>query len=368
MKTKILAIATAVLLFAGAAQAKDVTIAVTGPFSGPVANFGEQIKNGANQAVKDINAAGGVLGQPLKIKFFDDACDPKQSVTVANQIVAEGIPFVAGPFCSGSAIPASRIYAEEGVLMITQGATNPQLTAQGYKNVFRMVGTDDMQGSSIAKYVLASYAGKNIALVHDKQTYSKGLVDSVSKGLESGKANIVMRENVNPGEKDYTSLVTRLKEKNVDVLVYGGYQNEAGLITRQMREQGLKTVMIGGDALSSMDFWAITGKAGEGTLFTSPPDVTKSPDNQKLLQEFKAAKISPDGYTIYTYADIKMWADIVNKIGSAQPSKVIAELRSGEHDTALGKLAYDDKGDIKNASFAVYEFSKGKIQQINNGK
>lgn len=368
MKKKFLAIAVAMCLFAGAAQAKEITVAVAGPFSGPMANFGEQFKNGATQSAKDINAAGGVLGQQIKVKYFDDACDPKQAVTVANQIVAEKIPFVVGHFCSGSTIPASRVYADEGVLMITPAATNPQITQQGYKNVFRVVGQDNDQGTSIAKYVLRTFPGKNVALVHDKQTYSKGLIEAVAKTLEPADTKIELRENVNVGEKDYTSLVTRLKEKNIDVLVYGGYQNEAGLITRQMREQGLKTVLIGGDAISSIDYWAITGKAGEGTLFTSPPDLTKNPDNKKIMDNFKSAKISPDGYAIYTYATLKLWADTVNKIGATEPSKVIAALRSGEYDTPIGKIGFDDKGDVKNASFAVYQFTNGKIEQVSDGK
>lgn len=360
--------AVALLLFATTAQAKDITIAVAGPFTGPVANFGEQFKNGASQAVKDINAAGGVLGQKITLKYFDDACDPKQAVTVANQIVAEKIPFVVGHFCSGSTIPASRVYAEEGVLMITPAATNPQLMEQGFKNIFRMVGNDNLQGGAIAKYVLAHYAGKNIALVHDKQTYSKGLILAAEKVLQPASAKIVLRENVNPGEKDYTALVTRLKQENVDVLVYGGYQNEAGLITRQMREQGLKTVIIGGDALSSADFLAITGAAGEGSLYASPPDLTKRPENQKLLAQYNAAKIPADGYTLYTYATLKLWADIVNQIGDAAPSKVIPALRNGTHETTLGPVSFDEKGELKNATFAVYEFRKGKGEQVSDSK
>lgn len=367
MKTKILSIiAAAILLFTGAAHASDVTIAVAGPFTGPVANFGEQFKNGAEQAAKDINAAGGILGQKIKLKYFDDACDPKQAVTVANQIVAERIPFVVGHFCSGSTIPASRVYAEEGVLMITPAATNPQITEQGFKNIFRVVGRDDQQGAAIGKYILEHFKDKSIALVNDKQTYSKGLVSEVAKTLKAGNAKIVMEESVNPNEKDYTSLVTRLKEKNVDVLVYGGYQNEAGLITRQMREQGLKTAMIGGDAIGSVDYWAITGKAGTGTLVTFPPDLTKNPENKKLLDEFKASKTSPDGYTLYTYATLKLWADAVNKTGSAEPSKVIPALHANEFDTPLGKIAFDNKGDVKGAGYAVYEFRDGKMVQISD--
>lgn len=360
-------IAVLILAFSAHAQdakAKGVTIAVVGPFSGPVANFGDQMKNGVVQATKDINAAGGVLGQKLVIKFFDDACDPKQAVTVANQVIAERIPVVIGPFCSGSGIPASRIYAEEGTLMITPAATNPKLTAQGFKNIFRMIGTDDLQGQAIAKYVLSHFTGKNIAMVDDKQTFSRGLVEVVAKALDAAGAKITLREQVNAGEKDYTSLVTRLKKEKIEVLIYGGYQNEAGLIKRQMSDQGVNAVMIGGDAISSVDFWAITGAAGEGTLYTAPPDLTKISGNEKLLAAFKAAKLPADGYTLYSYAALKLWVDAVNKIGSAEPSKVAAEFRAAPHDTPLGNIAFDEKGDIRDAAYAVYQFRKGKTEQV----
>jgi len=365
---KSLLLAVSILILSTAAQAKDVIVAVEGPFSGPVANFGEQMKNGVVQAAKDVNATGGVLGQKIVLKFFDDACDPKQAVTVANQVIAEQLPVVIGPFCSGSAIPASRVYAEEGTLMITPGATNPKLTEQGFKDIFRMVGNDNLQGKAIAKYVMAHFVGKNIALVDDKQTYSKGLVDVVKKSLDAGGAKIVMQEQVNQGEKDYTALVTRLKQENVNVLVYGGYQNEAGLIRRQLSDQGSGLVMIGGDALSSADFWAITGAAGDGTLYTSAPDLTKIPGNQKLLAAFSDAHMNPDGFTLYAYAALKLWADTVNKIGSAEPSKVEAAFRASPHDTPLGSISFDDKGDIKDATYAVYQFHNGKMMQISDGK
>ncbi len=353
-----------VFLCTTTAQAKELTIAVAGPLSGPSANFGEQIKNGITQAVKDINAAGGVLGMPLKARFYDDACDPKQAVTVANQIAAEQIPLVIGHFCSGSSIPAARVYAEEGILMITPGSTNPQLTEMGYSNVFRMVGRDDQQGATIGKYLLENFAGKKIAIVHDKQTYSKGLATEVKKYLTGTKADIVLEENVNVGERDYTSLVTRLKQNNIDVLVYGGYQNEAGLITRQMREQKLNTVIIGGDGMASNDFWAITGKAGEGALVTFSPDLTGNPENQKLVAGFKKSKISPDGFALYSYAALKLWVDSVNNVGAAVPSKIISHMRLATFDTPLGKVAFDNKGDIKGAAYAVYQFRNGKMVQI----
>lgn len=235
-KKGLFAAAAVMALSAGTAHA-DITIATVGPMTGQYAAFGEQMKRGAEQAVADINAKGGVMGQKLNLVVGDDACDPKQAVAVANQFVNQKVKFVAGHFCSGSSIPASAIYNEEGILQISPASTNPTLTEQGFENVFRVVGRDDQQGEVAGKYLADNYKGKKIAIVHDKQAYSKGLADETKKSLNKAGVQEVLYETITPGEKDYSTLVTKLKQNGVDVLYYGGYHTEAGLIVRQMREQ-----------------------------------------------------------------------------------------------------------------------------------
>jgi branched-chain amino acid transport system substrate-binding protein len=232
----------------GSARA-DIAIATAGPMTGPYAVFGAQMRAGAEQAVKDINESGGVLGEKLVLRIGDDACDPRQAVAVANQLASQGVVFVAGHFCAGSSIPASDVYHEEGVLQISPASTNPQLTEAGKWNVFRTCGRDDQQGAVAGNYLADNFANQAIAIVHDKQAYSKGLADETKKQLNQRGIQEKLYDTITPGERDYSALVSKLKAAGIDILYYGGYHTEAGLIVRQMRDQGMNTKLVSGDAL-----------------------------------------------------------------------------------------------------------------------
>ena len=193
----------------------QIKVGVAGPMTGPNAAFGAQLKNGAEQAVADLNAKGGINGQQLQLVLGDDVSDPKQGVSVANKMVGDGVKFVIGHFNSGVTIPASDVYAENGIFMITPSATNPTITTRGLWNVFRTCGDDDNQGNTAANYIAANFKGKNIAVVHDKTTYGKGLADFAKKYLNDAGVKEVLYEGVNTGEKDYSALVTKIKAANV---------------------------------------------------------------------------------------------------------------------------------------------------------
>ena len=229
------------MALSSAAFAQDVTIAVAGPMTGGESAFGRQMKNGAEMAVADINAAGGVLGKKLALDVEDDACDPKQARSVAEKIAGAKIPFVAGHYCSSSSIPASEAYADGNVLEITPASTNPLFTERKLWNVARVCGRDDQQGLVAAQYIAKNFKGKNIAILNDKTTYGKGLADETKKALNKAGITEKMYESYNKGDKDFNAIVSRLKLDNIDLVYVGGYHQEAGLILRQMRDQGLKT-------------------------------------------------------------------------------------------------------------------------------
>lgn len=357
LKTGLLA-ATAFVAMTGVAQA-EIVIATAGPMTGPYAAFGEQMKKGAEMAVKDINAAGGVNGEMLKLEIGDDACDPKQAVAVANQFVNEGVTFVAGHFCSGSSIPASAVYNEEGIVQISPASTNPTLTEQGFPYVFRTCGRDDQQGEIAGAYIADHFKGKKIAIVHDKQAYSKGLADETKKKLNSLGVEETMYETITPGEKDYSALVTKMKAQGIDVLYYGGYHTEAGLIVRQMREQGMKTVLVSGDALVTDEYWSITGDAGNGTLMTFGPDPRKSPTAKVVVEEFRKTGYEPEGYTLYTYGAVQAYVQAVAATKSTDPEKVVAELHKDKFKTVLGDIGFDDKGDVTAPGYVFYMWKNG---------
>jgi branched-chain amino acid transport system substrate-binding protein len=364
--TSVKSIVTAGILLAAttALAHADVVIATAGPMTGPYAVFGKQMKDGAEQAVADLNAAGGVLGETVVLKIGDDACDPKQAVAVANQFAGDGVVFVAGHFCSGSSIPASDVYDEEGILQISPASTNPQLTEAGKPLVFRTCGRDDQQGTVAGNFMADTFAGKKIAIVHDKQAYSKGLADETKKQLNARGVQEVIYDTVTPGEKDYSALVSKLKAGGIEILYYGGYHTEAGLIVRQMRDQGMDTVLISGDALVTDEYWSITGDLGEGTLMTFSPDPRKNPVAQPVVEKMRAKGVEPEGYNLYTYGAIQAWAQAAEKAGSFEPEAIAAVLKAEEFDTVLGNIGFDEKGDVTAPGYVFYKWSGGGYDYI----
>jgi len=354
---------TAALLAAiavSAPAAAEIVISTAGPMTGQYASFGEQMRRGAEMAVRDLNAAGGVLGQKLRLEVGDDACDPKQAVAVANQLAGKGVRLVAGHFCSGSSIPASNVYAEENVLQISPASTNPKLTERGLGNVFRVCGRDDQQGLVAGNFLADKFKGKTIAVIHDKTAYGKGLADETRKTLQKRGVKVKLYEAYTAGEKDYTALISKLKVNGVDVLYVGGYHTEAGLMARQMRQQGMSTVLVAGDALVTDEYWSITGAAGEGTLMTFSPDPRKNPIAAGLVARFRKSGYEPEGYTLYTYGAIQAWAQAVESVKSTDTGKVIKVLKSGSFKTVLGDIGFDRKGDVTAPGYVLYKWSNGK--------
>jgi branched-chain amino acid transport system substrate-binding protein len=354
------------LALSTSALAQDVSVAVAGPMTGGESAFGRQMKNGAEMAVADLNAAGGVLGKKLALNVEDDACDPKQARSVAEKIGSAKIPFVAGHYCSSSSIPASEAYADSNVLQITPASTNPLFTERKLWNVARVCGRDDQQGAVAADFIAKNYKGKNIAILNDKTTYGKGLADETKKALNKAGVTEKLYESYNKGDKDFNAIVSRLKKENIDLVYVGGYHQEAGLILRQMRDQGMKTVLMSGDALADKEYASITGPAGEGTLFTFGPDPRKKATAKAIVDKFKAKNIDPEGYTLYTYAAFQVWSQAAKKAGTMDPKKVMDTIKAGSWDTVIGKMEYDSKGDIKQIDYVVYKWDdKGNYTELN---
>jgi branched-chain amino acid transport system substrate-binding protein len=363
------ALAVAVVMTAcgdGGGKGSDtIPIAVVGPVTGQYASFGQQMTNGAQMAVEDINAAGGVLGKKLDLDVGDDACDPKQAVAVANQMVGNGVALVAGHYCSGSSIPASKVYAEANLVQISPASTNPAFTDdRAGPNIYRVCGRDDQQGGVAGKYLAKHFADKNIAFVHDKTAYGKGLADETKKAMNEAGKQEAMYEAITAGEKDYSALVSKLKRANIDVVYFGGYHTEAGLIIRQMRDQGMNTILMGGDALITQEFWSITGPAGEGTLMTFSPDPRKNLAAAEVVKRFKDKGIEPEGYVLYTYAAIQAWKQATDKAKSVDSAEVVKALNDTEFDTVIGKFKFNEKGDPNLPPYAVYRWSNGTYEQL----
>ena len=355
------------LALAGTANA-EVKFGIAGPLTGPNAATGAQMKNGVDQAVADINAAGGILGQKISVEYGDDVSDPKQGVSVANKFSADGVKFVIGHYNSGVSIPASDVYQENGILQITPASTNPQFTERKMWNTFRTCGRDDQQGAVAGAYIVKFFKGKRIAVVHDKTTYGKGLADETIKTLRKSGMKEVLYEGVNTGEKDYSALVSKIKQSRADLIYWGGLYTEGGLIVRQMRDQGVKAPLMGGDGITSDEFAAIGGPGVEGTLMTYGPDPRKRPEAKKVVEEFRAKKFEPEAYTLYSYAGVQIIKQAAEAAKSLDPKKVAEKMHSGmKFKTVLGDMSYDKKGDITKLDYVVYVWKKapsGKITYV----
>ncbi len=349
-------IAAALAAGAGMARAADIEIAVVGPVTGSEAIFGEQMKRGAEMAVADINAKSGVLGNKLVLEIADDACDPKQAVAAANQVAGKKVVFVAGHYCSSASIPASAVYNDAGILQITPASTNPALTddaaKKGWNNVFRTCGRDDAQGKVAGTWLAQHYKGKNVAILHDKTTYGKGLADETKKAMNAAGVNEAMYEAITKGDKDFSALVSKMKQAKIDAIYFGGYATEAGLIVRQARDQGLKAQFVSGDAMVTEEFWKITGPAGEGAMMTFAPDPRKVPAAKAIVDRFQAQGYNPEGYTLYTYAAVQAFAAAAEKAKSIKLDDLSHALKStdgryGHRDAELGQEGRRDRSEVR---------------------
>ncbi|MCB1515655.1 MAG: branched-chain amino acid ABC transporter substrate-binding protein [Hyphomicrobiaceae bacterium] len=355
---------------AAAPAGGTITIAVGGPLTGANAAFGSQIQNGAEQAAEDINAAGGILGKKIVLVLGDDVSDPKQGVSVANKFAGEGAKFIVGHFNSGVSIPSSDVYAENGMLQISPASTNPTFTERNMWNVFRTCGRDDQQGTVAGNYIAESLKGKKIAVVHDKTTYGKGLADETKKAMNAKGVTEVLYEGINTGEKDFSALISKIKESGAEVLYWGGLHTEGGLILRQMRDAGVGAVMMGADGIATDEFAAVGGPGAEGTLMTFAPDPQKRPEAKAVLDKFAARKFKPEAYTLYSYAAMQILKQAIEKVGAADAKKVAELMHSGEvFKTVIGDISYDKKGDITRLDYTMYTWKKqpdGKITYVQN--
>ncbi|HPQ95324.1 MAG: branched-chain amino acid ABC transporter substrate-binding protein [Thiothrix sp.] len=350
-------------------QAEDVVkIGVAGPHTGAYAAFGEQLWKGAEAAANDINEAGGIDGKKIELVKADDACEPKQAVSVANRLVDnDKVVAVVGHFCSSSTMPASEIYDEANIIDITPASTNPQVTERGLKTIMRTCGRDDQQGNVAGDYIVNQLKAKKVAVIHDKDTYGQGLADATKARMNELGLEEVLYEGLTRGEKDFNALVTKIKSVDADVVYFGGLHSEAGPLVRQLREQGSKATFISGDGIVSEDFVVAAG-GGEfvdGVLSTFGRDPRTIPEGKAVVDKFKAAGYEPEGYTLYSYAAMQAIADAIKGSGSTDGDKLTAWLESNGADTVMGKKEWDEKGDLKVSDYVMYRWDKdGKYTMI----
>ena len=337
--------------------------------TGPLAESGDEVKRGAELAAKDINEAGGVNGRKIVLGIEDDACDPKQAVSVANHVVGEQITLVDGHSCSNASVPASPVYAEYSALMMTPSSVVSKLTdnafAKGWPTIMRFYVRDDNQGRMMGAWLADRYKDKKIAFVHDKSTYGKSLADQVKTNLNAAGVHEILYEGINPGEKDYSAIIGKLKALGVQVLYYGGYPTEGGLIMRQAADQGVKFQMVTTSSFVTPEFWLIAGPAGEGATFPSPRNPMRLETAKHVVDEFRTAGYEPAGFTLFSYATVQALAEGVRRAGKEDGAAVARALRSRiPVDTIFGPVTFDAKGDVEGMTYEINVWRNGRYEKL----
>ena len=352
------------LILTAPAGFAEILIGAAGPLQGQYAAFGEQLRRGAQLAVDDINATGGLNGEPLKLEMADDGCEPRQAVDVATRLVAKGVKFVAGHYCSGSSIPASKIYEAAGVVQISPASTNPKFTDDGGWNVHRVCTRDDAQGGFAGRFIATQDRGRKIAILADQSVYGQSLAGAARAAIRAAGLAETLFESYTAGAKDYGELVLKLRAAAIEVVYLGGYHTEAALILRQMRELGLSAQLIGGDALVTDEFWVGARDAGEGTLMTFAPDPQQIAAALPSVERFKAGGYNPEGFTLHAYAAVQAWVQAAQATGGTDSRKIAEWLRAGNLlKTVIGDIALDGKGDVKEPRYTWFRWSEGKYAE-----
>ncbi|MCQ6255741.1 branched-chain amino acid ABC transporter substrate-binding protein [Pseudomonas sp. Q11] len=372
-KKGFLALAVAAALGVSAFAQADIKIGVAGPMTGANAAFGEQYMKGAQAAADAVNAAGGVNGEKIMLVAGDDACEPKQAVAVANRFVDQDkVLAVVGHFCSSSTIPASEVYGDAGIISITPGSTNPQVTERGLSAMFRMCGRDDQQGIVAGDYIVDVLKGKKVVVLHDKDTYGQGLADATKAQLAKRGVEPVLYEGLTRGEKDFSAVVTKIRAAGADVVYFGGLHPEAGPLVRQLREQGLKDVkFMSDDGIVTDELVTTAGgpQFVDGVYMTFGADPRLLPDSKAVVDAFRAKGTEPEGYTLYAYASIQALAAGFNGAKKNDGEAAAEWLKANPVQTVMGKKEWDSKGDLKVSDYVVYQWDKdGKYHQLEKQK
>lgn len=364
MKLNMIALAgLAALSLAGHANAEDqvVKIGHTGPLSGANAFAGQDNESGVRLAIEDLNAKKIVVGgKTLKFELQseDDQCDPKSGVNVAQKLMDSGIKYVMGPYCSGVAIPASRVYSEGGAMLSTVG-TNPKVTQGGYKNVFRIVASDDQIGASMANYAAKVMKVKKVAVIDDRTAFGQGVAEEFSKEAKKLGLNVVGHEFTTDKSVDFLAILTSLKAKQPEAIFFGGYAPQAAPMTRQMKQLGMTAKLLGGDTVCSPEMGKLGGDAVNDTVFCAQGGAML--DKAASGPAFKAAykkrfNRDADAYAASFYDQTMFIAQAMQKANSLDPNKVGAEMYKSSYKGVVGTYAYDEKGNLKQAPVTVFTF------------
>lgn len=351
------------------AQEVVAKIGLAAPLTGPQAHIGQDIKNGAQLAIDDLNARGVEIGGK-RVKFElvaeDDEANPTKATTVAQKLVDSGVVAVVGHFNSGASIPASKIYSDAGIPQISPSSTNPKYTQQGFKTTFRVVAHDDQQGPVDAKFAVEKLGVKRIAVIDDSTAYGQGLADAFAATAKRLGAEIVAREHTTDKDTDFKAILTRIKGKNPELVFFGGIDPQAGPMKKQMAELGIKAQLMGGDGMQTPNFIKLAGETAEGAMASIPGlPKDKMPGGREFLERFKQKfGVEVELFAPMAYDAVMVFADAMKRAGSTDPAKFLPEVGKTQYQGVIGPIAFDEKGDLKDGPITIYIVKNGQWEPL----
>ncbi len=363
----VLVAAAGVLVACGEQKSSEIRIGHVAPLTGGIAHLGKDNENGARLAVDQANQAKVQIGgQTVTFALVseDDQADPKVGATVAQKLVDAKVAGVVGHLNSGTSIPASPIYNQAGVPVISGSATNPKLTEQGFKNQVRIVGRDDQQGPAIASYLASEKKPKLVAVIDDATAYGEGIANEVEKTLKAANIEVLPREKGTDKTTDWKAVLTKLRGRSPDAVFYGGMDATGGPLLKQGRELGIKAVFSFGDGACTDKMKELAGEAAEGLLCSQagiPPQAASKPFLDAYKKAFNA---DPILYSPFTFDAVNLLIEAMKKADSAEPSKYLPELQKISFNGATGSISFDDKGDRKDAEITIFTMKGGKIEPL----
>jgi branched-chain amino acid transport system substrate-binding protein len=363
-----MAVVMAAVIFPGVGRTSEpIRIGVAGAHSGDLASYGIPTVRAAELVVRDVNAAGGLLGREVKLLVEDDVCKPEVAVNTAAKLVSDKVDAVIGHICSGATRAALGTYKAAGTIVISPSATNPPLTQSGaYPNFFRTIAPDDTQARVEVDFALDVLKVRKIAVIHDKGDYGKGLAEFARKFLEeSGKAEVVLYEGITPGAVDYSAVVQKVRRKGAEAVIFGGYHPEASKIVRQMRKKRMDTIFISDDGVKDDTFIKVAGKYAEGVYATGPKDVSRNPLAEKANEAHRRAYgQDPGAFYLNAYAAVLALLNAIEKSGSTDYNAVSRALKTEYAATPLGSISFDERGDAIGVGFSMYQVRDGAYVEV----
>ncbi len=350
-------------------EVQVVKIGAASPLTGAQAHIGIDIRNGVQLAIEDANKAGVTIGgKPVKLEMVaeDDEANPTKATTVAQKLADAKVAGVVGHFNSGASIPASKIYADAGIPQISPSSTNPDYTLKGYKTTFRVVAHDGQQGPTLGRFALDKLKAKTIAVIDDSTAYGQGLADNFEATVKAGGAKVVAREHTTDKDTDFKAILTKIKGRNPDLIMFGGIDPQAGPMKKQMAELGIKAQFIGGDGMQTPNFIKLAGDSAEGAMASIPglPKETM-PGGKEFLAKYKAKfNAEVELFAPMGYDAVMVFVEAMKRAGSTDPAKFLPEIGKTDYKGVIGPIAFDEKGDLKNGPITIYVVKGGKWEAL----